>query len=231
MNRKIALWSLWAGFILYILFLAPPVQASTLILIQNLFTGHWLEINPIVFSLFSLIGIWLLIYSSLILVDGRMQKIPAWPFLLASIITGVTSLIPYLALREPNQEFSGKKDILLKVFDSRWTGFILTISTIVLLLYSFTKGDWQDFIFQFQTNRFIHGMSLAFGLFCLLFPTLLVDDITRRGVKNKPILQLVSFTPLLGALFYLCWRPPLWESIPEISSTAIDKNSVTSSIT
>lgn len=231
MNRKIVLWSLWAGFLLYILLFAPPVQASTLTLLKNLFTGHWLEINPVIFSLFSLVGIWLLIYSCLMLVDGRMQKIPAWPFLVASIVSGVIGLIPYLALRESNQEFSGKKDIFLKVFDSRWTGFILTLSTIILLTYGLEMGDWQDFIVQYQTSRFINGMSLAFGLFCLLFPTLLPDDITRRGVENKLILQLVSFTPLLGALFYLCWRPPLWESIPEISSTVIDKNSVTNSTT
>lgn len=231
MNRKIVLWSLWAGFLLYILLFAPPVQASTLTLLKNLFTGHWLEINPVIFSLFSLVGIWLLIYSCLMLVDGRMQKIPAWPFLVASIVSGVIGLIPYLALRESNQEFSGKKDIFLKVFDSRWTGFILTLSTIILLTYGLEMGDWQDFIVQYQTSRFINGMSLAFCLFCLLFPTLLPDDITRRGVENKLILQLVSFTPLLGALFYLCWRPPLWESIPEISSTVIDKNSVTNSTT
>lgn len=231
MTRKIALWSLWAGFILYILLFAPPVQASTLKLLQNLFTGHWLEINPIIFSLFSLVGIWLLIYSCLMLIDGRMQKLSAWPFLLAGIGTGVIGLIPYLALRESNKEFSGKKDILLKIFDSRWTGFILTVSTLVLLVYGLQMGDWQDFVVQFQTSRFVNGMSLAFCLFCLLFPTLLGDDIARRGVENKPILRLVSLTPLFGALFYLCWRPPLWESLPEIPSNAIDKTSVTSSKT
>ncbi|MFB2935916.1 DUF2834 domain-containing protein [Aerosakkonemataceae cyanobacterium BLCC-F154] len=231
MSRKIALWSLWAGFILYILLFAPPVQASTLTLLKNLFTGDWLEINPIIFSLFSLVGIWLLIYSCLMLIDGRMQKIAAWPFLLAGIATGVMGLIPYLALREANQEFSGKKDILLKLFDSRWTGLILTISTIILLIYGLTMGNWQDFIVQFKTSRFINGMSLAFCLFYLLFPTLLGDDIARRGVENKPILQLVSLIPLLGALFYLCWRPPLWESMPQISSTAINKTSVTASKT
>jgi hypothetical protein len=231
MSRKIALWSLWAGFIWYILFLAPPVQPSTLTLLQNLFTGHWLEINPITFSLFSLVGIWLLIYSSLMLIDGRMQKIAAWPFLLLGIGTGVLGLIPYLALRESNLEFSGKKDIPLKILDSRWTGLILSIITLVLLTYGFRMGDWQEFLVQFQTSRFVNGMSLAFCLFCLLFPTLLGDDIARRGVKNKPILQLVSLTPLFGALFYLCWRPPLWESMPEISSTAINKTSVTSNKT
>lgn len=231
MNRKTALWFLWAGFILYILLLAPPVQPSTLKLLQNLFTGHWLEINPIIFSLFSLVGIWLLIYSSLMLIDGRMQKLAAWPFLLAGIGTGVVGLMPYLAMREANQEFSGKKDILLKVFDSRWTGLILTISTIIFLVYGLKMGDWQDFMMQFKTSRFVNGMSLAFCLFCLLFPTLLGDDIARRGVENKPILRLVSLTPLFGALFYLCWRPPLWESIPQMSSTAIDKTSVTTSKT
>jgi len=39
--------------------------------------------------------------------DGRMQKIPFWPFVADGAGTGVIGLIPYLALRESNQTFSG----------------------------------------------------------------------------------------------------------------------------
>lgn len=231
MVRKIALWSLWAGFILYVLLLAPPVQSNTLTLLKNLFTGQWTEINPIILSIFALVGIWLQIYCCLMFFDGRMQKIPAWPFLLASVGSGVIGLIPYLALREPNKEFSGKKDALLKLVDSRWVGVILTFSTIVLVAYGLLAGDWQDYIVQFQSDRFVNGMSIAFCLFCVLFPTLLGDDLARRGIDNYPIFWFVSLIPLFGPLLYLCWRAPIWESSPAVSSPSIDKSSVTSSRT
>jgi len=39
---------------------------------------------------------------------------------------------------------------------------------------------------QFQGDRFINGMSLALCLFCLLFPTVLGDDMARRGFKQFP---------------------------------------------
>jgi len=212
MSRKVVLWLVWVGFIAYILFLAPPVQADTLTLLKNLFTGQWTKINPVILSLFSLVGIWLQIYSCLMFFDGRMQKIPAWPFLLAAVGSGVIGLIPYLALREPNQTFSGSKDALLKLVDSRWTGVILSLSTIVLLAYGLLAGDWAGFIQQFQTSRFINGMTIAFCLFCLLFPAILGDDMARRGVTNSQVFWAVALVPLIGPLAYLCLRPPVSES-------------------
>ena len=219
MGRKIAFWLLWLGFIAYILLLAPPVQPSTLTLLKNLITAQWTDINPIILSLFALVGIWLQIYCCLMFFDGRMQKISAWPFLLASVGTGVIGLLPYLALREPTQEFSGQKDALLKLVDSRWTGIILGLSTLGLLAYGLLAGDWGDFIQQFQTSRFINGMSIAFCLFCLLFPALLGDDMARRHIQNSQVFWAVALVPLLGALAYLCWREPLPETSAELVPT------------
>ncbi len=218
MNRKVALWLLWVGFIAYILLLAPPLHLQeTLTLLKNIFTLQWLAINPIILSLFSLVGIWLLIYSGLLFIDGRMQRIPFWPFALASVGSGVLGLLPYLALREPNQEFSGQKDAFLRLLDSRFFGIVLSLSTIGLLAYAFVLGDWGDFVQQFQGDRFINGMSLAFCLFCLLFPTILGDDIARRHWNNPQVFWTVALVPLLGPLVYLCLRPLLPSTIREES--------------
>jgi len=213
MVRKIALWLIWAGFIAYVLFLAPPIHwQETFTLLRKILTLQWADINPIILSLFSLIGIWILIYSCVLFFDGRMQKIPFWPFALASVGTGVIGLTPYLALREANQEFSGQKDAWLQLLDSRSMGIILTLSTIGLLAYGLL-GDWGDFIQQFQSDRFINGMSLAFCLFCLLFPTTLGDDMARRGfLSNSQLFWVIALVPLFGPLVYLCWRPPLRET-------------------
>lgn len=213
MNRKIALWLLWVGFIAYILLLSPPLHLDeTFTLLKNIFTLNFAEINPIILSLFALIGIWLLIYSGLLFIDGRMQSIPFYPFALASVASGVIGLIPYLALRNPNQEFSGQKDAFLNLLDCRFFGIVLTLSTIALFAYGFGFGDWEDFVQQFLSDRFIHGMSLAFCLFGILFPTVLGDDMARRSWNNPQIFWTVALFPLLGPLVYLCLRPSLPET-------------------
>ena len=212
MVRSLTLWVIWLGFILYVLFLAPALQADTVQPLQSLLSGQIPSINPVIVSLFSLVGIWLLIYSCLIFPDGRMQTLPAWMFMLGSVATGVISLIPYLALRQPNPSFSGEKDPWLGLLDSQKTGVILTISTIVLVFYAILWGDWADFSHEFTTTKFVHGMTIAFGLFCVLFPypTLLQDDMVRRDLDpNSQLFQVAAWIPLFGPLTNLCLRPAL----------------------
>jgi hypothetical protein len=208
MQQKIALWALWLGFITYAFVLAPPDSPETWTTIQNLSTGKLEGINPLVIALFNIMGVLPLLYSCLLYIDGRVQKVRAWPFSAASFAVGAFALIPYLALREPNGTFVGQKNWWLKIMDSRWTGGIVAIATLALLFYGLTNGDWNDFIQQWQTSRFIHVMSLDFCLLCLLFPVLLKDDMTRRGLKDQRIFWAVALVPLLGAIAYVTLRPP-----------------------
>ena len=208
MIRKIGFGLLWLGFITYALLFAPPAQPDTAELIAKLSSGEWQDINPLVVCLFNIMGVWPIIYSCLMLIDGRQQKLPAWAFATASFGVGAFAILPYLALREPNQQFTGSKGVLLKVLDARWFGIAITLGAVVLLSYGL-NGDWVDFIRQWQTSRFINVMSLDFCLLCLLFPVLLGDDLARRGMKNSPWFWAVALVPLLGPLLYLSFRPPL----------------------
>ena len=210
MVRKIAFGVLWLGFIVYAFFLAPPEQPGTFELIKNLSSGQWQGVNPLVIALFNLMGIWPLIYSAVVFIDGRGQKIPAWLFAIASFPVGIFALLPYLALREPNNKFVGKKNALLKLLDSRVTGVVLTVATVILVAYALRGGDWGSFMQQWQTNRFINVMSLDFCLLCLLFPALLGDDMARRS-WNPQFFWLIALIPLFGPLIYLSVRPPLQE--------------------
>lgn len=219
MNRKLGFGLLWISVAVYAFFFAPPNQPDTFELIKNLSTGNWDGINPLVIALFNIMGIWPMIYSGLIFADGKEQKIPAWPFAVASFGVGAFALLPYLALREANPKFTDSKDILLKIFDSRWLGVALMLGTLVLLSFGLLKGDWADFIQQWQSSRFIHVMSLDFCLLCLLFPALLGDDMARRGLKNSSLFWAVALVPLVGSLLYLCLRPPLLESGQEAVSS------------
>ncbi|MEH2404018.1 DUF2834 domain-containing protein [Nostoc sp.] len=210
MVRKIAFGFLWLGFITYAFFLAPPEQPGTFELIKNLSSGQWQGVNPLVIALFNLMGIWPLIYSAVVFIDGRGQKIPAWLFAIASFAVGIFALLPYLALREPNNKFVGKKNALLKLLDSRVTGVVLTVATVILVAYGLKGADWDSFVQQWQTNRFINVMSLDFCLLCLLFPALLRDDMARRS-WNPQFFWLITLIPLFGPLIYLSVRPPLQE--------------------
>jgi hypothetical protein len=220
MVRKIGFTALWLGFVTYAFFLSPPNQPDTFELIKNLSTGQWEGINPLVVSLFNIMGVWPMIYSCLLFIDGRGQKIPAWPFAALSFGVGAFALLPYLALRQPNPDFPGTKNVFIKVLDSRLTGVLLTVGTAVLVSYGLLNGNWVDFGQQWQISRFIHVMSLDFCLLCLLFPALLGDDMVRRNLKNPQLFWLTALVPLFGPLIYLCVRPPLAAST-EVSKTSV----------
>ena len=211
MARKIALGLLWLGFVSYAFLLAPPDRPDTFDLIKNLSTGQVAGINPLVVALFNIMGIWPMIYSSLLFADGRGQKVRAYPFALASFGVGAFALLPYLILRQPHGTFTGQKTLLLKIFDSRWLGILLAAGTVGLIGYGVTQGNWGDFVQQWQASRFIHVMSLDFCLLCLLFSNLLRDDMSRRGLTQPWIFWSVAIVPLLGAVSYLVLRPRLPE--------------------
>ncbi len=206
--RKILFWLLWFGFISYAFVFAPPDRADTFELIKNLSTGEWEGINPLIVSLFNIMGILPLIYSCMVFIDGKGQKISAWIFATLSFGLGAFALLPYFALREENPDFAGKKNFFLKLLDSRITGIALFIGAIALLSYGL-QGDWSDFVQQWQTSRFIHVMSLDFCMLCLIFPALLGDDMARRNMENPILFWLVTLLPLFGPLIYLSVRKPL----------------------
>ncbi|HSF74121.1 MAG TPA: DUF2834 domain-containing protein [Microcoleus sp.] len=212
MFRKIGFWLIWIAFSTYAFVFAPPDSPETITLITNLSTGKIADINPLIVALFNIMGVWPIIYSCVLFADGKGQKIPAWLFATLSFGVGAFALLPYLALRQPNRVFPGHKNIFLKILDSRFTGIFLTLAAVGLVAFGLTKGDWSDFIEQWQSSRFIHVMSLDFCMLCILFPALLADDMARRGMQNSTAFLAVTLVPLFGPLAYLCTRKPLPET-------------------
>jgi len=227
MIKRLMFGMIWIGFIGYAFLLAPPDQPNTWMLIQNLSTGNWDDINPLIVSLFNLMGIWPLIYGCVVIADGQGQQISAWIFWLGSFAVGAFALLPYLALRQPNPTFEGPKNLWLKILESRFTGLAIAAGASGFLAYGLIAGDWGDFIQHWQTSRFIHVMSLDFCLLCVLFPAILADDMTRRGLSNSAIFWAVSLILLIGPAVYLVFRPPLvvspnLEATPAPSSPSVE---------
>ena len=226
-SNQLIFGTLWLLFTGYAFFLAPPDRSDTLQLIIDLSTGKWDGINPLVIALFNLMGVLPMVYACLMLIDGKTQKLSAGLFSAASFGVGAFAILPYLALRVPNtaNRVGGASPLenrpsagqierhgIIKLVDSRWLGISLTIATIVLISYGISQGNFADFGQQWQTNRFIHVMSLDFCLLTLLLPVLIPDDMARRHFDNPKLVKLLSLIPLFGALYYLCTRPSLSES-------------------
>ncbi len=208
MLRGLPFWLVWLGFGVYAFVFAPPDRPETITLIQNLIRGETADINPTIVALFNLMGVYPLIYGCILFSDGHGQKPPAWLFVILSMGVGAFALLPYFALREPNPKFVGHKNWWIRLTDSRITGLLIGITTIGLLIYGYKYGDWSDFLEQWATNRFIHVMSLDFMMLTLLFPWILGDDMTRRGLdRNSFLYFMISSIPLLGPVAYLTLRP------------------------
>ncbi|MBL1209871.1 DUF2834 domain-containing protein [Geminocystis sp. GBBB08] len=222
MIKTIGFLSLWLGFILYAVFFAPPDNPETLDLIINLSTGKWEGINPVIICLFNIMGILPFIYASFLIIDGRGQKNKAFPFVIGSFFLGAFALLPYFAFRQKNTNFIAQKTLIIKILDSRLYSILVTLSCFTLIFIAVTKGDWQDFILQWQTSKFIHVMSLDFCCLCLLFPAIIADDLTQRSIENKTIFWLITFTPLIGTLLYICFRPSLLDN--QDNSTSLVDN-------
>ncbi len=217
MSKKIAFIVLWLSFVTYAFFLAPPEQPGTFELIKNLSTGVWDGVNPLVIALFNIMGVLPMIYSCLLFIDGRGQKISAAPFALISFGVGAFAILPYLFLRQPNPEFPGNKNWFIKLLDSRITGVLLLLSTVGLVGYGLINGDWANFVGQWQTNRFINVMSLDFCLLCLLPSVLISDDMARRNMDNSALFWITALLPLFGSLIYLSVRSPIPEKSEQLS--------------
>jgi hypothetical protein len=217
----------WLGFIAYAFLIAPPEQPDTWDTIQHLVTGQWQAINPLIVALFNILGVFPLIYASLLVIDGRMQTVPASLFVVGSFGVGAFALLPYFALRQPNPTFTGGKNWLIQWLDSRWNGLAIALILIPLVAYGVFAGNWSDFAYQWQTSRFVHVMSLDFCMLCLIFPAVLGDDMARRGLRDRRLFWAVSLIPLFGAVVYLIWRPPIQEERKEQKEEGIGKREET----
>ena len=135
---------------------------------------------------------------------------------------GAFALLPYLALRQSNPNFEGEKNMVVKILDSRILGILLSIGVIFLIVSAIVNGNFNDFIEQWQNSRFINVMSLDFCSLCLVFPTVIGDDLAKRGIENKTIFWAIALIPLFGTLFYFCLRPHCLENT--VSTTTLPTN-------
>ncbi|BAC88202.1 hypothetical protein [Gloeobacter violaceus] len=208
---RIALAALWLGFVAYAFLGGPPETRSPLQQAASLADLALGRGEPLSVALFNLMGLIPLAYLFLLVPDAHGEKLPAWPFAVASFAVGAFALLPYLICRRPHGVWphippAGRA---ARLFDSRWFALAVMAGVAGLFWFGLTQGNWAAFAEQWRTSRFVHVMGLDFLVSTALLPLLIGDDLRRRSVKRTWPLWIACALPLFGPLLYLVLRPSL----------------------
>ena len=208
---KIILALFWVAGWVHVFFFSPDSGQSTGDFIVAVMQPGGGQVDPLIFMVFNLLGIWPLIMVAM-LVQDEQGKLKAWPFAFSSMVLGNSALYIYLFLRKEQGAFIGPTTRLVKFAESKILALILLILTIALLFYGFSKGSLASYAETWKVTFFVNVMTVDFFLFTLAFTMILRDDMRRRNMAVKPYTWLYALVPVLGATAYLTVRPRLPEA-------------------
>jgi len=206
-SKQGSFWLIWIGFVCYAIIASSYLNNTTrnTEIIIAIISGEFNSIDPLVFSVFNLLGILPLMYGLVILFD--QQDLPSWPFVLLSFFSGAFAILPYLALRQFNQSIDPTRlNRFQQRIDRRYNDVIVFILTFSLLIYGFGFGSPVGYVRAWQTINLVNIMTIDLLILSFSLPAVLIDDMYCRGFDNKFAKGMI-FIPLLGAVMYLMIRP------------------------
>ncbi|RLQ90241.1 hypothetical protein [Planomicrobium sp. Y74] len=140
---------IWLLLIVYARYLAPGTGANNPIF-PKLFNGNIGEIDPLVFAVFNSLGIFPMVFLTILLLNDK-QRWPAWPFALLSFGIGAFSLLPYYAFGiRPSDKKLRTPRWLVRFLRSRYWLIVLIIMWTInwlTLLQGFSFADYVDYFF------------------------------------------------------------------------------------
>lgn len=226
-----ALLAVWAGLVAYA-FVFSPNQTPTidqfiLLKLVGLKPDDPYQVNTIYTSVFNMMGIYPLVYASLLIPAARSNKLPAWPFVVGSMAMGAFALLPYMALWSPKtppqqlpppkEELEGWNRLFLKGAETPVLPALLAAGAGFYLFKAVTAGGdaWVDYLRLFDQSRLVHVTTVDFMLCTLLAPFWMSNDAEgRKWQQRDTLLPVLSALPLVGPAIYLVLRPKADTSSP-----------------
>lgn len=141
----------WLALIGYAVFLAPAGESPDPVF-SRILAGDWGGIDPLVLAVFNSLGLFPLVFLTILLLHDR-QKWPAWPFALLSLGTGAFSLLPYFAFGDrpsPKRTKVRTPHWLVRFLSSRFWLIVLMVmwaGNLLTLLQGFSLGAYRDAYF------------------------------------------------------------------------------------
>jgi len=206
--KKMLLATVWVLGWIHVFWFSPDDESSTMDFISAVMQNNTALVDPLVFMVFNLLGIWPLVMVA-ILVQDNQGRLKAWPFAFSSMLLGNSALYIYLFFRREQNGYVPQKSLLVRFAESKILAVVLLLSTIALLLYGFLQGSFAAYAKAWQVNYFVNVMTIDFFLFAIAFAAVLADDMRRRDMKIDGRFWLYALVPVLGAVTYLAMRPPL----------------------
>ncbi|MFC4713418.1 hypothetical protein [Planococcus dechangensis] len=188
---------LWLLLIGYAVFLAPSGSGG--IEFGALLLGDWEGVDPLVLAVFNSLGIFPLVFLTLLIPNDRLRW-PAWPFALVSFGVGAFSLLLYFAFgtKPPEKKRRGPETLHRILRSKAWLLFVAAISIINFLtvLRGFSLEAYAE---AFRTSSLVSVMTVDW----LVLWGLSIYSIYRfePSAKFKPLAILPVVGPILVLLF------------------------------
>lgn len=201
LSRLVALVT-WVLLLTMAFVFSPPAAPDTNDVIRRMLAGQLEGINVSLFALFNVMGVLPLSFLAVLAFDAKAQRVPKWPFIIASFALGAYALLPYLVLRQWDLPRRPAETWVLRLVASRLLGMVLTALGLTLVAL-FVTGDVNGFVTLLKTQQFPFAMTLDF-LACWVLGALLAGEEAR--VRQQPALQWLGLVPVLGVPLVLALR-------------------------
>jgi len=205
---KTILALVWIAGWVHVIWFTPQDGSSTLEFLAAVMRRDDELVDPLIFTVFNLLGIWPLVMVAMLVQDDQ-GRLKAWPFAFSSMVLGNSALYVYLFFRRPQTGLVAPMGALVRFAESKVLAVFLLVSTVLLLAYGSVQGSLEAYAMAFETQAFVSFMTVDFVLFSIAFAAILPDDLRRRGMPTGGWTWLYALVPALGAVIYLTVRAPL----------------------
>ena len=138
--KKIFLVTVWVLGWIHVFWFSPADGGSTKDFIVAVMQMNTELVDPLVFMVFNLLGIWPIVMVAMLVQDNQ-GRLKAWPFAFSSMVLGNSALYLYLFFRREQQGYVPPKTLLVRFAESKITAVVLLLSTLALMLYGFAQGS------------------------------------------------------------------------------------------
>ncbi|MHA2501308.1 MAG: hypothetical protein ACXAE3_00345 [Candidatus Kariarchaeaceae archaeon] len=199
---------LWIIFALYAIYssltLSPSLDDTQLIL--DMVTGNFDSVDPLVFVIFNLLGVIPLMIGLLVLFDDQSsQRFPAWPFVLASFVSGALGIYLYLISRDFKSRPTAHSKFQQRL-NRKYNDVILSILGVVLIGFGLISGSIPAYMVFWRSSSLVNIMTIDFFILISGLSVLIWTDMKHRNWV--PLYRFLFLIPFLNFLYFL-FRPPL----------------------
>lgn len=190
--------------LLYAVFLAPGSSNADDPLFSQLITGQFEEVDSLVVAVFSMLGIYPVLFA-LLLLPQDTRRLPAWPFVILSFGLGAFIILPYLALRGRQKRDTprGPSFVQRSAVHPLLYVLVLLISIAVYLVAA--AGSFSGYQEAFMNSHLVSVMTIDF-----IVVIWLTYDILRKDWQMR--YAWLAFLPAVGPLVLLLWQKKLKQS-------------------